>query len=136
MGGSCLDSEVLVPMTLLTFVGLFAAEAAPSGAPAGAPPPMWTNLIPLALMIVVFYFLLIRPQQKQARQQDEMRKAIKKGDKIVTTSGILAVVVGVKDRTLSVRSEETKFEILKSAVAQVVEDFDKADPATAAAPTK
>jgi len=87
-------------------------------------------------MIVVFYFLLIRPQQKQARQQDEMRKAIKKGDKIVTTSGILAVVVGVKDRTLSVRSEETKFEILKSAVAQVVEDFDKADPATAAAPTK
>ncbi|MBM3829945.1 MAG: preprotein translocase subunit YajC [Verrucomicrobia bacterium] len=97
---------------------------------------MWTNLIPLALMIVVFYFLLIRPQQKQARQQDEMRKAIKKGDKIVTTSGILAVVVGVKDRTLSVRSEETKFEILKSAVAQVVEDFDKADPATAAAPTK
>jgi preprotein translocase subunit YajC len=88
------------------------------------------------LMVVVFYFLLIRPQQKQARQQDEMRKAIKKGDKIVTTSGILATVVGVKDRSLSVRSEDAKLEILKSAVAQVVEDFDKADPAPAAAPAK
>lgn len=88
---------------------------------------MWTNIVPLALMIVVFYFLLIRPQQKQARQQDELRKALKKGDKIVTTSGILATVVGVKDKSLSIRSDDSKFEILKSAVAQVVEDFDKAD---------
>ncbi len=95
---------------------------------------MWTNLVPLALMIVVFYFLLIRPQQKQARQQDDMRKAIKKGDKIVTTGGILGTVVGVKDKSLTIRSEETKFEILKSAVGQVVEDFDKAD--AVAAPTK
>ena len=96
---------------------------------------MWTNLVPLGLMIGVFYFLLIRPQQKQARQQDEMRRALKKGDKVITTSGILATVVGVKERSLSVRSEDTKFEILKSAVAQVVEDFDKADPA-AVAPAK
>lgn len=123
-------------MTLLAFIGLLAAEAAPTGAPAGAPPPMWTNLVPLVLMVVVFYFLLIRPQQKQARQQEDMRKAIKKGDKIVTTSGILATVVGVKERSLSIRSEDTKLEILKSAVAQVVEDFDKADPAPAAAPAK
>jgi preprotein translocase subunit YajC len=136
MGGSSLDWAALVAMTLLAFIGLLAAEAAPAGAPAGAPPPMWTNLVPLVLMVVVFYFLLIRPQQKQARQQDEMRKAIKKGDKIVTTSGILATVVGVKDRSLSVRSEDAKLEILKSAVAQVVEDFDKADPAPAAAPAK
>jgi preprotein translocase subunit YajC len=122
-------------MTLLASIGLLAAEAAPTGAPGGAPPPMWTNLVPLVLMIVVFYFLLIRPQQKQARQQDEMRKAIKKGDKIVTTSGILATVVGVKERSLSIRSEDTKLEILKSAIAQVVEDFDKAqvDPAIAEA---
>lgn len=119
-------------MTLLAFVGLFAAEAAPTGAP-GAPPPMWTNLVPLVLMIVVFYFLLIRPQQKQARQQDELRKGLKKGDKVVTSSGILAVVVGVKDRTVTIRSEDTKLEILKSAVAQVVEDFDKADPTPAPA---
>ncbi len=120
-------------MTLLAFIGFLAADAAPAGAPASAPPPMWTNLVPLVLMVVVFYFLLIRPQQKQARQQEDMRKAIKKGDKIVTTSGILATVVGVKDRSLSIRSEDTKLEILKSAVAQVVEDFDKAqvDPAPA-----
>lgn len=121
-------------MTLLTSVGLFAAEALPGSGQ--QPPPMWTNLVPLGLMIVVFYFLLIRPQQKQARQQDELRKGLKKGDKVVTTSGILAVVVGVKDKSVTIRSEETKLEILKSAVAQVVEDFDKADPAAAPAPAK
>ncbi len=121
-------------MTLLAFIGFFAAEAVPGTPTPAAPVPMWTNLVPLALMIVVFYFLIIRPQQKQARQQDDMRKAIKKGDKIVTTGGILGTVVGVKDKSLTIRSEETKFEILKSAVGQVVEDFDKAD--AVAAPTK
>lgn len=121
-------------MTLLASVGLFAAEAAPgTGA---APPPMWTNLVPLGLMIVVFYFLLIRPQQKQARQQEDMRKGIKKGDKIVTTSGILGVVVSVKDKSLVIRSEDTKLEILKSAASQVVEDFDKADPTVVPAAAK
>ena len=115
-------------MTFLAFIGFFAAEAVSgTGTPVAAPPPMWTNLVPLGLMIVVFYFLLIRPQQKQAKQQDELRKGLKKGDKVVTTSGILATVVGVKDKSLTIRSEESKFEILKSAVSQVVEDFDKAD---------
>jgi preprotein translocase subunit YajC len=120
-------------MTLLAFIGLFAAEAAPGTGTAPAPAPLWTNLVPLVLMIVVFYFLLIRPQQKQARQQDDMRKAIKKGDKIVTTSGILGTVVGVREKSLTIRSEDTKFEILKSAVSQVVEDFDKAEAVTAPA---
>ncbi|MBI5801217.1 MAG: preprotein translocase subunit YajC [Verrucomicrobia bacterium] len=123
-------------MTFLAFIGLFAAEALPGTGTSTTPPPMWTNLVPLALMIVVFYFLLIRPQQKQARQQDELRKALKKGDKIVTTSGILAIVVGVKEKSVSIRSDETKLEILKSAVAQVVQDFDKADPAVAPAAAK
>lgn len=121
-------------MTLLASVWMFAADAVPGTGT--QPPPMWTNLVPLGLMIVVFYFLLIRPQQKQARQQEEMRKAIKKGDKVVTTSGILGVVVSVKDRSLVIRSDETKFEILKSAAAQVVEDFDKADPVAAPAAAK
>ncbi len=120
-------------MTLFAFVGLLAAEAVPGPGTGPTPPPMWTNIVPLALMIVVFYFLLIRPQQKQAKQQDELRKALKKGDKIVTTSGILATVVGVKDKSLSIRSDDSKFEILKSAVAQVVEDFDKADAVAAPA---
>ncbi len=123
-------------MTLLAFIGLFAADAAPAGAPGGAPPPMWTNLVPLVLMVVVFYFLLIRPQQKQARLQDELRKGLKKGDKVVTSSGILGTVVGVKDKTVTIRSDDTKLEILKSAVGQVVEDFDKADPTPAAATAK
>ena len=87
-------------------------------------------------MVVVFYFLLIRPQQKQARQQEDMRKALKKGDKIVTTGGVLATVFTVRERSLVIRSDDAKFEILKSAVSQVVEDFDKAQAEPAPADVK
>src|SRR5256885_10191873 len=72
-----------------------------------------------AILGFMFYFMLIRPQQKKAKEQDTMIKGLKRGDKIVTTGGILGVVMGIKERTVSIRSEETRMEILKSAVASV-----------------
>ena len=72
-------------------------------------------------MVVVFYFALIRPQQKKARVQAELLKAVKAGDKIVTTSGILGVVISVKDKAITLRSADSKFEITKSAVAEILE---------------
>lgn len=74
-----------------------------------------------AILGFMFYFMLIRPQQKKAREQETMMKNLKRGDKIITTGGILGVVVGIKEKTLSIRSEDTKMEILKSAVANVTE---------------
>lgn len=82
---------------------------------------MWTNLVPLVLLVVVFYFALIRPQQRKQKQQAELLKAVRAGDKIVTSSGIVAVVVTVKEKTLTVRSGDAKFEITKSAVAEITE---------------
>lgn len=84
-------------------------------------PPAWMQLVPLALIMVVFYFALIRPQQKKARQQAEMLKGVKAGDKIVTASGIIATVVTVKDKSATIRSADSKFEITKSAIAEIVE---------------
>lgn len=118
-------------MTLFSIAGLI-AQAAPSGGPEINPKAQMMQTVGMmVIMLVAFYFILIRPQNQQRKKQEEMIKALKKGDKIVTSSGILAVVIAVKDRSVSVRSEDTKLEILKSAVAQVVEDFDKADPAVA-----
>ena len=78
-------------------------------------------MVPLALMVVVFYFALIRPQQKKAKAQAELIKAIKPGDKIVTVSGIIGVVVTVKDKVVTLRSADSKFEITKAAVAEIIE---------------
>ena len=84
-------------------------------------PPFWTSLVPLILLVVVFYFALIRPQQKKQRQHTEMLKTVRAGDRIVTTGGIVGVVVSVKEGTLSIRSADSKFEIRKAAVAEIME---------------
>jgi preprotein translocase subunit YajC len=78
-------------------------------------------MVPLVLLVVVFYFALIRPQQKKQKHQAELLKAVRSGDKILTNSGIIATVVTVKDKSLTVRSADAKFEITKSAVAEITE---------------
>jgi preprotein translocase subunit YajC len=75
----------------------------------------------LLIMGFIFYILLIRPQRKRAKQQEEMLKAIKAGDKILTTGGIIAIVVSVKEKSISIRSADAKLEILKSAVSEITE---------------
>jgi len=74
-----------------------------------------------ALMGIIFYFLLIRPQRTRAKQQEQLLKALKSGDKIVTASGIIGVVISVKEKTVSIRSSDAKLEILKSAVSEITE---------------
>lgn len=69
----------------------------------------------------IFYFVLIRPQQKRAKQQAEMLKSIKRGDKVVTTGGIIGIVSSVKEKSLTIKSDDSKFEITKAAVGDVLE---------------
>lgn len=73
----------------------------------------------IAFMVVVFYVMIIRPQQKQAKQQADLVKGLKKGDKVVTTSGIIGVVTGIQDNAVTLRSADTKLEVLKSSISQV-----------------
>ena len=84
-------------------------------------PPFWTSLVPLVLLIVVFYFALIRPQQKKQKDHAQLLKGVRPGDKIVTTGGIVGVIVSVKEKTISIRSADAKFEITKAAVAEITE---------------
>jgi preprotein translocase subunit YajC len=74
-----------------------------------------------AIFGAIFYFVLIRPQQKRAKQQAAMIKAIKRGDRIVTSSGIIGLVSSVKEKSLTIKSDDSKMEITKSAVAEVIE---------------
>jgi len=75
----------------------------------------------MAIMFAVFYLLLIRPQQKKAKEHANLLKSLRSGDKVVTTGGVVGVVMSVKERTVIVRSNDTKLEITKGAVAEVTE---------------
>lgn len=81
--------------------------------------PFYMQMFPFILMIVVFYFILIRPQQKKAKAHQELLKQIKPGDRVLTTSGIIGTIITVKEKSVSIRSADTKLEILKSAISDV-----------------
>ena len=107
------------------YMNLFSPYAllalAPSSQPGQAAPPAWVNMVPLGLLVVVFYFALIRPQQKKAKEHAALLKAVRAGDKIVTNSGIVAVIVTVKEKTLTIRSADAKLEITKSAITEILD---------------
>src|SRR5213595_4290248 len=91
----------------------------PPAQPGQQQAPFWTSLVPLGLLVVVFYFVLIRPQQKKAKEHAALLKAVRAGDKVVTTGGIVGVVMSVKEKTISIRSADAKFEVTKAAIAEI-----------------
>ena len=86
-----------------------------------------TQLFPIVLMIGVFYFLLIRPQQKRQRQLQETIASLKIGDKVVTNGGIIGVITTVRDSSFLIRSaDKSIIEIARTSVADIDRDGTKA----------
>jgi preprotein translocase subunit YajC len=79
------------------------------------------SMLLMGVFVVGMWFLLIQPQRKKSKELEATLKSLKTGDKIVTNSGILGVVLNIKDKSLSIRSADTKLEILKSSVLEVLE---------------
>ena len=78
------------------------------------------QMFPLLLVFIIFYFMLIRPQQKKEKERLNMLKNIKKNDEVVTNGGIHAVVLNVKERTATLRVDDNvKIEVDKDAIARV-----------------
>jgi preprotein translocase subunit YajC len=108
----------------LNWTATILAMAPAPGPPGTAPNPTGQTLqfvLMMGVMVVMFYFVLIRPQQKKAREHAELLKSVKPGDRIVTSSGIVAIVITVKEKTLSIRSADAKLEITKGAIAEITE---------------
>ncbi len=79
--------------------------------------------IPLALVFVIFYFFMIRPQNKKQKETEKMIAALKKGDKIVTIGGIHGVVTFTKEQSIIVKVDDNcKIEFSRSAIASVAAD--------------
>ena len=85
---------------------------------------MLATLLPLVLLLVIMYFLLIRPQKKRERQVNEMRSNVRVGDEIITIGGICGKVVKTKDESLVIQvgADKVKFEIMRWSVSKVVEN--------------
>ena len=89
-------------------------------APSGSGGPGATAfIIQIGLFIAIFYFILIRPQRRQQAEHKQLLASLQRGDKIVTSSGIVGEVVHIKDDEVTIRSGEAKFVILRSGVAQI-----------------
>jgi preprotein translocase subunit YajC len=86
-----------------------------AGDPAAGPPP-FVQFLPLAAIFVIFYFLLIRPQQKRQREQENMIKAVVKGDDVVTAGGLHGRVTGVTDDVLTLEIANIKGERVRVKV--------------------
>ena len=85
------------------------------------------GLMPILLIILVFYFLIIRPQQKRQRELQETIANLKIGDRIVTTGGVIGVITTVRDTSFLIRSaDKSILEIARTSVAGIDEEGNKA----------
>jgi preprotein translocase subunit YajC len=80
-----------------------------------------TSMLPFVAIILIFYFLIIRPQSKKRKETERMLNSLKKGDKIITIGGIHGTIHSIKDNSVIVKVDDNvKLEFLRSAVSNVV----------------
>lgn len=93
------------------------AQAAP-----GQEPPAWMQLVPLVAMVAVFYLLILRPQQKREKLRQGFISALKRGDEVVTTSGILGRVEGMTDQVITLEvADGVRVKVLRTAIVSSVQ---------------
>ena len=110
----------------MTIHNLFALLAlAPSATPPGTAPNPQGEMLKLVGMVAIMgfmmYFIIIRPQRTRQKQLNSLMQNLKAGDKVLTGSGIVGTVIGVKEKTVSIRSADSKLEILKSTISEITE---------------
>ncbi|MDD5941710.1 preprotein translocase subunit YajC [Fibrobacter sp.] len=117
-------------LVTLSSIAAFAQEAAPEQQQGGI-----MSFLPLILLFVVMWLFFIRPKNKEMKKMEEMRKALKKGDKVMTTAGIIGTVTNIDETgtSITVRTASTTLiEFEKSAILRVL----NAEAAQAAAKTE
>jgi preprotein translocase subunit YajC len=102
------------------------APGAAAAAPANPTIAFLIQFGPILIIFAIMYMLLIRPQQQRQKQMDQMLKAVKKGDRVLTTGGILGTIVGVEDTKAVLRiADDVKVEITKSSIVQVLTEVSR-----------
>ncbi len=112
----------VIALHLVNAISVFSQESQQT-APTGG----FGSLLPMiAVMFAIIYFFMIRPEQKKQKERLEMLKNIKKGDKVLTSAGILGVVGNIKENTVMVKiGENSVVEFTKSAISAVINENEK-----------
>ena len=109
---------------------------APAGTGAGAAPGSeigtYGNIVVIVLMFAVFYFLLIRPQQKRAKEQRAMLASLKRGDEVVTAGGIFGRILEVTDDYAILDLGDSKIKVMRASISSLASVLAKAPPQKAA----
>jgi preprotein translocase subunit YajC len=104
----------------------YAMSQPPTGGGSGA---VMTQVLFFAAIFAIFYFLLIRPQQKQKRDREAMLAAVKKGDRVVTSSGLHGTVVGLNENTVTLKvADSVRLDFDRSALGRIVTAQGDKDP--------
>jgi len=95
----------------------YAMAPAPGG---GGPNAVMTQVLFFAAIFAIFYFLLIRPQQRQKRERETILGSVKRGDRVVTTSGLHGTVVGLNENTVTLKvADSVKLDFDRSALGRI-----------------
>lgn len=102
----------------MTVHALYALLFAPSGQGAGGGVAVF--MIQIAALIAIFYFMLIRPQRRQQEQHRKLLASLQRGDRVVTSGGILGEVIHLKDDEITVKSGEARFVVMRANIANIL----------------
>ena len=87
----------------------------------GGPYSGLVSILPFVGIFLIFYFLMIRPQQKQKRERESLLRAIKKGDRVVTTGGLYGTVVGLSEHTVTLKvADQVKLDFERASIGRIV----------------
>jgi preprotein translocase subunit YajC len=88
------------------------AQAAPEQSP------MWSFVVPMIFMVVIFYFLLIRPQQRKSKEHKALLDNIKRGDRVITNGGLIGTVVNIEDALVTIEiADKVRVEVGRPYIA-------------------
>ena len=80
--------------------------------------PMWTFVVPMVFMVAIFYFLLIRPQQKKAKEHKSLLDNLKRGDRVITAGGLIGEITAISDQTLTIEiADKVRVDVGRAYVA-------------------
>lgn len=108
------------------------AQAEGAGGGGEQQPPFWISILPWLPIVILFYVLLILPQRREQAKRDQLLNAMKKNDRVLTSSGIIGTVANIsadgKEITLKV-DDNTRIKFLRSSIVQLLGEESKDDPA-------
>ncbi|NBR70615.1 MAG: preprotein translocase subunit YajC [Verrucomicrobia bacterium] len=106
-------------MVDLNWVGHIPLLMAPPPAD-GTAPPAWVQILPLAILFVLMYFVLLRPQMKRQKETEKLIQSVKTGDRVLAAGGIYGTVANLKDAVVLLKvADNVKIEVLRSSITSV-----------------